>query len=118
MSTFEVDLAVGDAAGQRFETFRALVDTGSTFTVVSRSVLEQLGVAPLTTSRFELGDGRVIEMQVGQTWVRLNGSARITQVVFGDDGVAPAVGAVTLEAFLLAPDPVHQRLIPVNGLMR
>ena len=42
----------------------------------------------------------------------------MTLVVFGEDGVDPLLGAVTLEEFLLAPDPIRQRLIPIPGLLK
>ena len=38
-------------------------------------------------------------------------------VIFGDEGVQPLLGAVTLEIFRLAINPVDMRLIPVDGLM-
>ena len=41
-----------------------------------------------------------------------------TLVVFGEEGMDPIFGAVTLEEFLLAVDPVHQRLTPVNALLK
>jgi len=37
-----------------------------------------------------------------------------TLVVFGDHAL---LGAVTVEEFLLAPDPVQRKLVPVDGLM-
>ena len=50
--------------------------------------------------------------------MRLNNLALMTQAVFGDDGADPIVGAVSLEVFLLAVDPVHQALVPVNALAK
>jgi hypothetical protein len=38
-------------------------------------------------------------------------------VVAGEPGSSALLGAVTREAFLLAPDPVHKRLVPVTGLL-
>ena len=35
--------------------------------------------------------------------------------VFGDTKATPLIGAVTLESFLLAVDPVAQRLVPTEG---
>jgi hypothetical protein len=40
-----------------------------------------------------------------------------TLCIFGDPETTPLLGAVTLEECGLAPDPVHQRLIPVVGLL-
>ncbi|MBI2303997.1 MAG: molecular chaperone DnaK [Chloroflexi bacterium] len=65
---------------------------------------------------FVTADGRVIERDVAQTWVRHDGSAHITFVVFGDEGTLPLLGAYTLEGFGLAPDPLSRRLVPVPRL--
>jgi hypothetical protein len=54
---------------------------------------------------------------MGRTWVRIDGNEEMTLVVFGEDDAQPLLGAVTLEEFLLAPDPIRQRLVPVNGLL-
>lgn len=117
MGTFRVSISVGNAQGERYTPVEALVDTGSTYTVVPASLLRGLGVAPHDHGEFVLADGRRVEREIGQTWVRIDGRAAIVPVVFGDEGAAPLLGAVTLEIFRLAPDPVGQRLIPVPGLL-
>jgi hypothetical protein len=38
--------------------------------------------------------------------------------VFAPDGSEPILGAYTLEGFLLAADPVNERLISVPGLAK
>ena len=82
----------------------------------SRSVLTRLGIEPEFHQEFETADGRVISREVAETRARLDGRERNTIVVFGDQGDAVLLGAYTLEAFLLAPDPVNQRLVEVRGL--
>ena len=49
--------------------------------------------------------------------MRIDGQERIGYVAAGETGATPLLGAVTLETFLLAPDPVHKRLVPVRGLL-
>jgi predicted aspartyl protease len=117
VSTFQIPIELGDPAGSNFEPHNALVDTGSTYTVVPTSVLERLGVAPHPTSVFEFAGGRREEWRLGRTWLRLDGRLEMTLVVFAAEGVDPILGAVTLEEFLLAVDPVKQKLIPVTGLI-
>jgi predicted aspartyl protease len=117
MGTFSVPLQVGDQAGSRYETVEALVDTGATYTVLPGSVLRELGVQPHRTSIFELADGSRHEWQMGRTWVRLQDKQEMTLVVFGEDDVSPLLGAVTLEEFLLAPDPIRKTLVSVPGLL-
>ena len=117
MGTFDVRMEVGDQAGLRFEVIEALVDTGATYTVLPRGLLNRLGVQPHRTSTFELGDGTRVELEMGRTWVRVAGQQEMTLVVFGSDSASPILGAVTLEELLLGVDPVHKQLVPVNALL-
>ena len=117
MGTFRIDMGIGDPQGQRYEYVEALVDSGSTYNTLPASLLHSLDVEVQRSGTFRLADGRLVQRDLGQTWVRINEEAYIAPVVFGDDDVQPLLGAVTLEIFLLAIDPVQMRLVPVNGLM-
>lgn len=114
MGTFEVRLEVAGPSRERFEPVEALVDTGSTYTVLPRSLLEDLCVPVDRRARFVLADGSEVERDLGRAWVRFDGREEFTLVVFGEHAL---LGAVTLEEFLLAPDPSSRRLVPVRGLM-
>jgi len=118
MGTFTVKIDVGDPEGRRWETMDALVDTGASHTVVPGSILRGLGILPEERWPFELADGRTIECDVAETRVRIDGRHRHTVIVFGEERSKPLLGAATLEAFRLAPDPVGRRLIPVPGLLK
>ncbi len=118
MGTFEGAIEIEDPAGQGWEPLQAFVDTGSTYTWVPASILRRLGVHPQASWDFETADGRLIERDVAQTWVRHNGSAHITFLVFGDDDSEPLLGAYNLEGFRLGVDAVNQRLVPVHGLAK
>lgn len=109
-------LEIGDSRGQSWETFQALVDTGSTYTWIPRQFLERLNVYPQFQREFETADGRVIQRDMATTKVRWNGETMPTLVVFGGESVAVLLGAYTLEGFALAPDPVNRRLVRVRGL--
>jgi predicted aspartyl protease len=117
VGTFRVDIEIGDPQGEHDERVEALVGTGSTYTVVPRSMLERLGVTPHERDRFRLGDGRVVEEDIGRTWVPVDGRNEMTLVVFGEAEAACLLGAYTLRGFRLAPDPVGKRLVPVEGLL-
>jgi clan AA aspartic protease len=117
MGTFSVDFEVGDPRGERWERVEALVDTGASFTWVGSDVLERLGLEPAESWTFETADGRLLERGVVETQVRLDGRPGTSVVIFGDVGSKPLLGAFTLERFLLSPDPVNQRLVPVRGLL-
>lgn len=117
MGTFQVEIGVGDPQGLRYEYVNVLVDSGSTYNILPASMLRRLGIEVLGSGTFKLADDRRIERNMGETRVRLNGENYTAPVIFGEEGVQPLLGAVTLEIFRLAIDPVDMRLIPVDGLM-
>ena len=119
MGHFRVPIQVGRRGGERFQPLSALVDTGSTYTWVSRDVLEELGVTPEEEWPFELADGREVRYPVA--WVQIRLEARREQptlVVFAPSGAEPILGVVTLEEYRLAADPVNRRLISVPALLK
>jgi len=118
MGTFTIRIDLGDPDGRRWQTIEALVDSGATFTMAPRSLLERLDVRPQDKVPFELADGRSVEFDIGETAVRIGNRIRTTLVVFADDGLQPLLGAYTLEAFLLAVDPVNRRLVPISALLK
>jgi len=92
MSHFSVSIELGDTTGARFERVEAVVDTGATFAAAPRALLERLGVRPIDRQRFRLADGRVVENEVGEVLIRLEGKQRTTPVIFNRAGRARAAG--------------------------
>lgn len=117
MGTFYQRIAIAANPAGPFEELDALVDTGATYTWVPRDTLERLGVAPAFRREFETADGRIIQRDMAEVPVRLNGEMHFSLVAFGDEGTMPLLGVVTLETFSLGVDPVRQRLVPVRGLL-
>lgn len=117
MGTFNVPISIGDRNGVRWTTLDALVDTGASITSVPASVLRELGVEPLTTQSFRFAQGEVRQMDVGQTWLRVEGREIVTLVLFNEEGSPPLLGALALEGVFMGVDPIAKRLIPVEGLM-
>ena len=115
MGTVMVTIGVGDPHGQRFEELELEVDTGSTFTVVPREMLERLGVPVLRTVQSKFADGSSAPSDIGATVIRLEGQEFPTQVIFAEEGESSLLGVVTLEEALLAVDPVAGRLIPTTA---
>ncbi len=118
MGTFSVSIQVGDLAGGQFVQVEALVDTGSSDTVLPRGMLEELGITAVDRFAYSLGDETIVEYDVGEARVRLDGRERTTQVVFGPEGVTPLLGATTLQLFHLGADPLQEQLVPVRGLLK
>lgn len=94
-----------------------MVDTGATYTWIPRPILEELGYHLRFRRKLRLADGKVIEREGTEAVVEIDGASLTTVVIFGDPGSEPLLGAVTLEQFSLAPDPVARRLVPVEALL-
>ena len=65
----------------------------------------------------EMASGERVVYRVGEVRVRLGDRERTTVFLAGPPGCRALLGAVTLEEFGLAADPVHQRLFPVPALL-
>jgi clan AA aspartic protease len=114
---FKVSISLGDPAGERFEEHEALVDTGATWTWVPEDVLKRLGHRPTLKRKLRTADNRVIEGDAAEVPVRIGDETLRSLCIFGDVDSQLLLGAVTLEAFSLSPDPVNERLVPVVGLL-
>lgn len=113
MGVFRFTLALGSPTRDRFEDISALVDTGAAYTWIPAPTLEQLGHKPGYTRRLRLADGSIIERPAADVPVRIGDEIHDTVCVFGDDGTEPLLGAITMEQFGLAPDPINHTLVPV-----
>ena len=116
MGTFAHEITLLAPTGSGSETVRALVDTGTTFTSIPRTILERLGVSPQRSVRLRLATGEVVEQQTGEVVVDLHGVRATVICVSGPPDAPPLIGAHTLEAFLMAVDPIEQRLVPIEAL--
>lgn len=117
MSVFYVTVGLGDSKGERFEEQKALVDTGATWTWVPGDVLTRLGHKPTLKRRLKTADNRIIERDATEVPIRIGDETLSSLCIFGDEGSQLLLGAVTLEAFSLSPDPVNEQLVPVVGLL-
>ena len=116
MGTFYMPIEIGGVDRERFETVDALVDTGATYSAMPATVLRSLGVSPFDRRTLRLADGNRIYRDLGEMSVRINGSVQFTPVIFSDDASNPILGAVTLEQFSMAVDPVAKRLVPTDSI--
>lgn len=115
--TFRYPIIIRSADGAKTRALEALVDTGATYTWIPRPILEELGYHPRFRRKLRLADGKVIEREGTEAVVEIDGASLTTVVIFGDPESEPLLGAVTLEQFSLAPDPVARRLVPVEALL-
>ncbi len=116
MGTFTHPITLHSASQGRSEVVEALVDTCSTFTVIPAAVLQDLRYDPSRVVRMRLADGRPHERRLGLVTAELDGTTDTIHCVFGEPDDPPIIGAHTLEGFLLAVDPVEERLAPSEAL--
>ncbi|HEY3066137.1 MAG TPA: aspartyl protease family protein [Methylomirabilota bacterium] len=113
MGTFfaEALLAAPEAPEHR-QSVRLLVDSGSTYTWVTASVLRALGVTPTERRRVMTIEGQIVERDAAEILFTLEGRTLHILCLFGDAGDLDVLGAYTLEGFGLGVDPVQRKLIP------
>ena len=116
MGILKVIIEVGNPQRTVFEEVEVTVDTGSTYTALPRTLLEQLGVLVNVSRSSELADGSIVPVDVGETVIRLQGEQFTTPVIFAEPGEPSLLGVVSLEQASLAIDPVAGRLVPTNVL--
>ena len=113
MGTFIAEVRIANPASpEKAAELKLLVDTGSAYTWVAASVLAELGVSPSTTRRIRTIQGHIVERPATEVLLTLDGQTLHTICLFGQPGELEVLGAVTLEQFGLAVDPVQQRLFP------
>ena len=106
MGTFYVDIGVGHPLGGDFLPVTALVDTGSTHSVMPESLLASLSLAPLQRRTYRIADGNFIQRDVAEARFRIYAEERTCPVIFGSEGQY-LLGATTLEVFDLMVDPTQ-----------
>jgi len=98
---------------------RFLVDSGATYTVLTKKVWEELELRSLGEMEFILADGTVIRRGISEAVLELPGyGERHTPVVLGESEDENLLGTVTLEIFGLILDPFKRELRPIRALMK
>jgi predicted aspartyl protease len=91
---------------------RMLVDTGAEATWVPEPVLRKLGIRPVKKDLvFQMANGSTITRSIGYAWLRAQDFETVDEVVFGQPGDLPLLGARTLEGFGARVDPRGKRLV-------
>jgi predicted aspartyl protease len=91
-----------------------MVDTGSEYTWLSRALLDELGVKPARSERFETADGRILEREIGFAMVFAGGRASPTIVAFAGENDMVLLGALALEGLNLRVDLARRELVPAG----
>jgi predicted aspartyl protease len=91
-----------------------MVDSGAIYTVAPASVLDELGITPLSESTFWLANGEKIVRKRGGALFRYEDKVGVADVIFGEEGDSNLLGATTLESLGLALDPFKRELKPMQ----
>ena len=116
MGVFSVTIAVGDTSGEQWQELSATVDTGAFISSVPRSILRHLVVSPTLQDTVRLADGTRKTVDIGYTWIQLNGHQVMTYVAFNEETNTPLLEALTLEELWLGIDPKEGRFIPLTDM--
>ena len=115
MGEFTWPVGVWSVDGGRMETVDALVDTGASYSMFPRRMLERLGIEKRFILPFEQADSSVIQLDIGSALLVINGDESHMRVIFGEDNVSSLIGSNALQEFLLLIDPVGEQLISRTG---
>lgn len=92
-----------------------IIDSGAAYSVIPRAVLESIGIAPHSTRRFYLADGRGIDREMGFALFDYLGERTATSVIFGEEGDVALMGITTIEGFGFTFDPIRRELRPTKS---
>lgn len=95
-----------------------LVDTGSELSWVPTDVLDRLGIRrEKHACRFQMANGSVLVRAVGYAILHAGGEQTNDEVVFGEPGDLPLLGARTLEGLNLRVDLQAKRLVAAGPIL-
>ena len=114
MENFSVPVEIFSADGTRSVTIDALVDTRVCFPCLPSSLLRELGIVPDRTIQSQFPDGRIVDDEVGEVRVRLQGVDTMTVAIFGAESDPAILGHLVLTGAMLAVDPDGKRLVPAR----
>ena len=117
MGTFSLPFSIGNDDETGSLDLQGMVDTGSLYSIVPATILDELGIVRDESETFSMADGSLIDMSIGLALLTLDGRSRTVHVAFGSDDEIALIGAMTLERFGVAADPLNKRLVPARVTM-
>ena len=113
MGTFSAKLRVWkEDRPEGAQELELLVDTGASFSWISKARLERLGVRPAYQMPFRTIDGRVLERDMAVIYIGTDGRSVPDLVVMAEEGESEVIGAHSIEGLGMAADPVQKKLVP------
>ena len=113
-----LSIEVGNPAEPEItEPIELLIDSGAIYSVIPEPVLTRLKIKPLTEQTFRLADGSKISRRKGVALFKYGDRIGGADVIFGDEGDSPLLGAFTLESLGLGLDPLKRELHPLPMIL-
>jgi len=91
-----------------------VVDTGATYSVIPKTVADELGILATHERTFTLADGRQMSRRLGRAGFAYDGLEAASVVVIGEPDDVPLLGATALEELGMEVDPVAKALRPTT----
>ena|SRR5260221_1646940 len=111
-----IEGTVKGPTGKETQT-RFLVDSGASYSLISRDQWKAIELSPKRSMAFTLADGTKISRQVSECYISLPQGEGHTPVILGEDGDEPLLGVVTLEILGLIFNPFNRTLQPMRALL-
>jgi len=89
----------------------ALVDTGSEFTWIPATILEELGIGRERVEHFAMADGTVVSRECGYAIVHADRRSTVDDVIFGWPGDTAILGARSIEGLNFRVDLMNKRFV-------
>ena len=87
-----------------------LADTGTTTSIIPRSQLEKIGIAPVSSRLVELADGSSTRLDLGIAILSFVGEDSPSAVFFGADDADPLLGTTAMQVAGVKVDPLNHCL--------
>ena len=94
----------------------ALVDTGATFTKISRSLASRIGVRPKKEVLTQVATDEIISRQTSTLDAEIKGVRDMVPVVIGEDHEPAVIGYTTLEILGFKINPVTVELESTHAI--
>jgi len=99
------------------EKVRFLIDSGTTYSLLPKTVWQKIGLIPKREHTFLLADGRTITRMVSDCYIILPQGEAHTPVILGEEDDEAILGVVTLEILGLVFNPFKRTLEPMRMLL-
>lgn len=111
-----VEVEISDWEKKKSTKVKALVDTGSTLTILPEKLAKELGIEFTEEAEVRTGGG-LIKMKRGKAFVKIKGKEELTPVLISDVIDKVLIGVVILESLGLKVDPLTGALEETSLLL-